>query len=374
MCTQICGNTFSGKSCAKTVLVNVYAKGQQENAVKMYAILDDQSNRTLARSDLFQSLNVEFSETEYTLSSCAGTIVTAGRSAHGLIIESLDGTARLELPNVLECNDIPNSRHEIPTPEIARYHSHLNAISHHIPPLDTSASIMLLIGRDLPEAHHVYDQRVGPKGSPYAQKLSLGWVVIGETCLGGIHKSDFVDVKKTYVLSNGRHSVFKLCMENYSVTMKPLCSVRYSPDQNDPVFQQRADDNKPSLSVEDRQFLQVMDENFCKDSAGHFSAPLPFKPNRPILPNNREHALRRAKSLHVSLCKNDVKRQHFIDFMTKVFENGNAEEAPPLKEGEECWYLPVFGVYHPQKFCYKGRILQTAYSGYSSGSVRRRWP
>ena len=51
-------------------------------------------------------------------------------------------------------------------------------------PLDNRAQILLLIGRDLMEAHHVIDHRIGPKGSPYAQRLKLGWVVVGETCLG----------------------------------------------------------------------------------------------------------------------------------------------------------------------------------------------
>eukprot|EP00064_Thunnus_orientalis_P013841 superscaffoldBa00002314_g13882 len=35
--------------------------------------------------------------------------------------------------------------------------------------------------------------------------------------------------------------------------------------------------------------------------------------------------------------------------MQNIFDNGYAEPAPPLKEQEECWYLPLFGVYHPHK-------------------------
>lgn len=35
--------------------------------------------------------------------------------------------------------------------------------------------------------------------------------------------------------------------------------------------------------------------------------------------------------------------------MQKIFQNGHAEEAPPLEPEEECWYLPIFGVYHPKK-------------------------
>ncbi len=42
-------------------------------------------------------------------------------------------------------------------------------------------------------------------------------------------------------------------------------------------------------------------------------------------------------------------KEQSIALMGKMFENNHAEQAPPLKEGEECWYLPISGVYHPQK-------------------------
>lgn len=39
----------------------------------------------------------------------------------------------------------------------------------------------------------------------------------------------------------------------------------------------------------------------------------------------------------------------FVAFMQNIFDRDHAELAPPRKDGDECWYLPVFGVYHPQK-------------------------
>ncbi len=42
-------------------------------------------------------------------------------------------------------------------------------------------------------------------------------------------------------------------------------------------------------------------------------------------------------------------KTHFFDFMQKVIEDKQAELASPLQSGEECWYLPIFGVYHPHK-------------------------
>lgn len=41
--------------------------------------------------------------------------------------------------------------------------------------------------------------------------------------------------------------------------------------------------------------------------------------------------------------------QQYVAFMGKLLENDHAEVAPELREDEECWYLPSFAVFHPQK-------------------------
>ncbi|KAK0135218.1 hypothetical protein N1851_028960 [Merluccius polli] len=38
-----------------------------------------------------------------------------------------------------------------------------------------------------------------------------------------------------------------------------------------------------------------------------------------------------------------------LEFVEKMLTKKHAEIAPPLQEGQECWYLPSFGVYHPKK-------------------------
>lgn len=92
-----------------------------------------------------------------------------------------------------------------------------------------------------------------------------------------------------------------------------------------------------------------MDKELKKDCEGSWTAPLPFKKQRPQLPNNRPQALKRAKILADNLRRNPVKRRHFTEFMEGIFTEGHAEPAPPVTQGQECWYLPLFGVYHPQK-------------------------
>ena len=43
------------------------------------------------------------------------------------------------------------------------------------------------------------------------------------------------------------------------------------------------------------------------------------------------------------------KQSHFLEFMENMLVKNHAELAPPVQEGQEIWYLPIFGVYHPQK-------------------------
>ena len=109
------------------------------------------------------------------------------------------------------------------------------------------------------------------------------------------------------------------------------------------------DGEKSGLSMEDKELLHIMDDGFRKSSTNNWIAPLPFRKGRPGFPNNRPQAVRRAKILDNSLKNNLWKSMHLFVFLKKVFDNEHAEIAPPLEMDEECWYLPVFGVYHPRK-------------------------
>jgi len=358
-CTRVC-NRGLGRSCSKTLLANVHRQGYPQEAVKMYVILDDQSNRTLARSEFFELFSQSNStEVNYTLSSCSGTFQTSGRTIEeGLVISSLDRSWEVELPPVLECNDIPNAPDEIPTPEIVARHNHLSDI--YIPELE-EAKILLLVGRDLPEAHHVLEQRIGPKKSPYGQKLRLGWVVVGEACLDKLHPpsyKDIVNVNKTFILKNGRPTIFHPCRSEKE------------------VFQQTDVDNVKGMSREDGAFMELMGEEFQRNEEGFWTAPLPFRQDRKRLPNNRPVALKRAKLLDMSLQKNAVKKEHFQKFMKGILDNQYAEEAPALSQDEECWYLPIFGVYHPQKKDQIRGVFDSSamYEGVSLNSVLMSGP
>lgn len=364
-CTEICGNTDSPRSCAKICLIIAYPRGRKDKAVKMYAVLDEQSNKSLAKTEFFNLFDVKASPTPYTLKTCAGTTETYGRRVSDFMLESMDGKLQLPLPTLIECDMVPDDRSEIPSPDVARLHPHLRPVANRIPAVDPDAPILVLLGRDILRIHKVREHINGPHNAPYAQRLDLGWVIVGDACLGTAHKPDEVNVYKANVLQNGRSSFLRPCHNNiqvkegYSNTPQrhnphslPHEEDRGWVDTDDlgvAVFESTRDDNKPALSIDEKAFLTIMDTEVCQDDSNSWVAPLPFRSPRQPLPSNRKQAVKRLDSLRRTLEKRPEMKTHYIDFMQKMLDNDQAERAPPLEAGKEHWYLPTFGVYHPKK-------------------------
>ncbi len=164
-CTQVCGGNLTDRSCSKICLVKVCPAGHPDPAIRLYAIHDEQSNRSLVRSELFEIFNDNGTSSPYSLRACAGLKETMGRRATGYIVESLDSTVHVPLPSLIECN-IPNNREEIPTPNAALHHPHLKSVTQLIPELDPNTHILMLLGWDIIRVHKVHKQRSGPNDAP----------------------------------------------------------------------------------------------------------------------------------------------------------------------------------------------------------------
>ena len=177
-CTLACKPIEGGVSCSKLLLVDVKNKGKPKTLHRIYAIVDKQSNSSLISSELADELGAVGPEEKYLLTTCRGEKeIKYGRRVAGVAIQSLNGVTS-DLPTLIECDSIPHDKREIPTPEMARRFPHLHEIAGEIPPLDPNADIHLLLGRDAPELLKVREFKNGPKGAPWAQKLSLGWTII----------------------------------------------------------------------------------------------------------------------------------------------------------------------------------------------------
>ncbi|XP_064647467.1 uncharacterized protein LOC135500152 [Lineus longissimus] len=79
--------------------------------------------------------------------------------------------------------------------------------------------------------------------------------------------------------------------------------------------------------------------------------PLPFRQEKPDLPNNKATALVRLGHLRRCFKKDPIYFSDYKAFMLDIIENGEAER---VSEGHHqsqgpVWYIPHHGVYHPKK-------------------------
>lgn len=120
----------------------MYPAGHAQQAVRLYAIRDEQSNRSLVRPEFLELFNDCGPSSPYSLRICARTKDTMGRRATGYVEEVLDGSVYISLPSLIECKNIPNDRNEIP--RTAMHHSHLKSVAHLIPEMDSNAPTTML--------------------------------------------------------------------------------------------------------------------------------------------------------------------------------------------------------------------------------------
>lgn len=105
--------------------------------------------------------------------------------------------------------------------------------------------------------HKVKQQVNGPHNAPFAQCLDLGQVVIGEVCLGNMHKP-MDDTFKFHVLHRVCHSIFQphTSFMHVKETQPSFSKPSKLPEMvlGNTVFDQTEYDNKPAPSMEDVLF------------------------------------------------------------------------------------------------------------------------
>ena len=352
-CTALC-EPKGGVSCSKILLVDVFNKRNPLIVKRVYAIVDEQSNSTLVTSERADDLGAGGPREKYLLSTCSTEKEKKyGRRVAGVTVRSLNGT-EFALPTLTECDTIPQDKCEIPTPNMARRFSLLVGIANEIPPLDEAAKIHLLIGRDAPELLKVREFKNGPRGAPWAQRLALGWTVSGQMCLdlasGPTHvrtrlTHSFTGTRKEHATRDGDYELVP-CPNQFKVTDSLLERV------TDGVFSTTQSDNEPSLSREDRKFLEIMERGVRKNARGNWEIPLPFRDERQAMPNNRVQAMQRLQGLLKTFTRKPEMKADYLEFMGKIVEKGHASPIPrdkaPPPPGRS-WYLPHFATYHNTK-------------------------
>lgn len=126
------------------------------------------------------------------------------------------------------------------------------------------------------------EQINGPHDTPFAQRLDLGWVIVGDVCLGGAHRPSQVNTFKTSILENGRPTYLEPCTSKVQVKENFNClplstnlTTRHSlthagESLGQSVFHQSVNDHQLAPSMEDGR--RVLSGQLYR-----WVAPLPFR-------------------------------------------------------------------------------------------------
>ncbi|XP_071491991.1 uncharacterized protein [Diadema antillarum] len=289
-CTSVCSlpDQHEKDNC---MIVPVWLR-HKDNPTKerlVYAILDDQSNVSFVSKSATKELNVKENFRTRGLGLQEG--------------ECGSTTSSLRTREIL-----PISRPQIPKPEVAKRWPHLRPIADKMMPYSTTVEVSLLIGNDCTRAIRPREIITGGEDDPYAQRSLLGWGIIGRVC-------------KTQGESLRSAACNKISVETYSnfafptKTKEVLCPQKII-QTLEADFKDMSGGQEP-LSVEDRRFLQRMEEGIKKRDDGHYEMPLPFKSEDVRLPHNRQMAVKRWNQLNARFRKNPKFLADYQEFIRR---------------------------------------------------------
>ena len=250
-------------------------------------------------------------------------------------VGNIEGTSTIDLPQVFVKDSLPVSMEDVPTqPDIDKW-DHLRHIR--LPRLTNNCipRVTMIIGSNVPAATLPLQIVSGKMGDPYAVKTPLGWLVYG---LPGKF-TDQQDIEVNFCrIDNAK---VQTGLDHIQQQLQACINMDFS---------EQVRDSKPELSVNDKKFMQMMEDSVTKKD-GHYEVMLPFKNRTVTVPNNKLQAEIYAKKLGHRLEKHQKLHEQYAEFMNKLEARNYSERVPEeeLEGSGRTWYLPHHPVVSPHK-------------------------
>ncbi|XP_055056153.1 uncharacterized protein [Misgurnus anguillicaudatus] len=325
-----------------------------EHEVLVYALLDSQSDTTFILQEKADALVTEREQVQLKLSTLSSRdTVIPSQKLFGLQVRGFYTSKRIPLPTTYTRDFIPVNLSHIPTPKIARAWAHLEHLAEEIAPM-IECDVGLLIGYNCSQALIPREVVSGKDNEPFAQRTDLGWTIVGgiDPCvdygdaIGSSHrvivKEVTPSVQSPTPLTN---EVMYVCRTQVKELVTPFDVIKVLESD----FNERRME-ETHFSQEDLRFISIMEEGVKMKANGHCELPLPFKKDRPNLPDNKICAVHRLKCLKKRFEKDTQYHKDYTTFMNETITRGDAEKVPfDELDKSPSWYIPHHGVYHPQK-------------------------
>ena len=349
--TTCAGYSGTGSTLRKSsMIVPVYISSNNEpdNERMVYAMLDTQSDISFITEKTAQALDLKGTETKLLLSTMTSNAKTVTcRRFNSLKVRGVRNNSCLSLPTLYSRETIPANRGHIPKASMINEWPHLERMRKQLVP-EMTCEIGLLLGYDCPGALEPIDIIRAPKGNmagPFGMETELGWGIVGVIGYSANYQTDAVGFSHRILASPDSGSQVILPLKTKEIYTPQECLKLLEQDLKDP------NPGEDGSSLNDRQFLSIMEKGIEIDKSGSYSLPLPFNSRKTELFDNRDLVMNRVMSLKKRLGRDPEYKKEYCAFMKDTLDRGFAEKVqqPDVSQDGEVWYIPHFGVFHKVK-------------------------
>ena len=302
---------------ARLKVVPVEVASCSNKTTRTYAFLDDGSNATLCSTRLMRKLGIQGKREKMQISTVFGE-KTQTVYKLDLKVKGLKEAKQFQLKDVYALPSLPDVSGDLVKEGELQNWTHLEDID--IPTLD-NLHVDLLIGADNIQCLLVNETRVGKDEQPMGIHTGLGWALSG-----GIRSGDGGSASVNFT-SIGNQLIHNQLERMFSLD---FCGEKYT------------DESDLAHSVDDVRDLSKM-KSSTKMIDGHYEVALPWRNDRPLLPNNRKLASKRLECLKRKLEKDSELFEKYKDKIDEYLNFGYAKQVPENLQNPqvgEAWYIP----------------------------------
>ena len=299
-------------------------------SVETYAMIDPGSEVTLIHRDIAEKVDLDSRPSPWAIESWSGNGSNHQALSVDLSISNISNDFHLNIENAHVVPNLNISGRLVDWSLLRRDWPHLKGLEM---PIVRPEEVGMLISQDVDEAMEIIMTRRSEKPlAPVAKLTKFGWTVVGK-------------------ISNRYHL-------HDSTRKHHVCAIRKRPNNQDlkeaieRFWNIESFGVKPTaklLTDEDQRAMQIIQSSIRK-TVDRFEVGLPWKHEHPILPNNRETAMKRFYGLEKRFEKKPEYASRYENAVDQPWSTINLGHARRLKSEEllvpvgRTWYLPYHGV------------------------------
>lgn len=317
----------------KIVPVTVYGPA---GSCDVFALLDDGSTATVIDSSIANRIGVTGPQQTIIINAIGGLTRRTTISYVDFKIKGRDTHDTFLIRNVRSLDDLSLKPQTI-KPETVSQFSHLIDLVDKLSYEDALPSILIGTEHWFLSVNH--DVRFGGRNEPVACLSALGWSLYG-VASSKTNLVEFVNHATILESSVVDENLDSLIKQQYKIDSLGISK------------------NKNLNSKLDQRAVEILDATSKRLPSGRYEVGLPWRENIKHVPDSYPQAMSRFLSLERRMRKDSEFAKAYSTFMNNVINKGYAEECDVAtyhcRKTDDTfntirWYLPTFGVYHPQK-------------------------